>query len=149
MSNTDESTPVAWHMHVIGCDGSADWCELGAKKPAPAHGVEALPLGYLQPAAPAAPSPLSERDMLRLISSATTRANEFSDDGPARQPAALVEPALPPGWQFVPVEPTPEMLAAVGRCTFPDGQAWLDADARATWAAMLAAAPTAQQEPKP
>lgn len=40
-----------------------------------------------QPAAP-----LSERDMLRLISSATTRANEFSDDGPARQPAASGEP---------------------------------------------------------
>lgn len=45
-----------------------------------------------QPAAP-----LSERDMLRLISSATTRANEFSDDGPsAQQPAASGEPVA---WQ--------------------------------------------------
>jgi len=44
--------PVAWHMRVIGCDGSADWCELGAKPPEPVQGVEALPMMYAQPAAP-------------------------------------------------------------------------------------------------
>lgn len=44
--------PVAWHMRVIGCDGSADWCELGAKPPEPVQGVEALPMMYAKPAAP-------------------------------------------------------------------------------------------------
>lgn len=49
--------PVAWHMRVIGCDGSADWCELGAGRPETQPGIEALPLVYAtaQPApAPAA-----------------------------------------------------------------------------------------------
>lgn len=53
--------------------------------------------------------------------------------------AALAQP----GWKLVPVEATPEMLAAAGHSEVPEGQAWLDADARATWAAMLAASPQA------
>lgn len=44
-------------------------------------------------------------------------------------------------WKLVPVEPTVAMLDANGKCGEPSGQAWLHDDARATWAAMLAAAP--------
>lgn len=52
-----------------------------------------------QPAAP-----LSERDMLRLVASATTRANEFSDDGQsAQQPAASGEPVA---WQQQYIDPS-------------------------------------------
>jgi hypothetical protein len=61
-------------------------------------------------------------------------------------------PAVPHGWKWVPVEPTPEMLSAVGMM---DGYDWHapgcspDAD-HATWySAMIAAAPAAPQaEPK-
>lgn len=53
MRVTDElcAAPVAWHMRVIGCDGSADWVELGAEPPTPVPGVEALPLMYAPDAA--------------------------------------------------------------------------------------------------
>jgi len=60
--------------------------------------------------------------------------------------AAQPTPArVPPGGVLVPVEPTRAMLDAAGRCAVQEGQAWLDADARATWAAMLAAANDAQK----
>lgn len=53
MRVTDElcAAPVALHMRVIGCDGSADWLELGAEPPTPVPGVEALPLVYAPDAA--------------------------------------------------------------------------------------------------
>jgi len=42
------SAAVAWHVHIIGCDGSADWVELGAAAPADIPPTaEALPLVYL------------------------------------------------------------------------------------------------------
>lgn len=44
-------------------------------------------------------------------------------------------------WKLVPVAPTQAMLDAAGECPVPEGKAWLDDDARATWGAMLAAAP--------
>ena len=42
-------------------------------------------------------------------------------------------------WVMVPREPTQAMLDANGDCDFPEGKAWLEKDARTTWAAMLAA----------
>jgi len=43
---------VAWHMRVIGCDGSADWLEIGAAHPETPQGVEALPLVYAPASVP-------------------------------------------------------------------------------------------------
>ena len=77
--------------------------------------------------------------------------------------AALAAPAVPPGWQLVPVEPTEAMLEAglkrKALALWKDGASPLRAStanlrpvqevAALQWAAMLAAAPTAQQEPKP
>jgi hypothetical protein len=40
-------------------------------------------------------------------------------------------------WKLVPVEPTPEMIAANGSSAAQSGRAWLAQDARETWAAML------------
>lgn len=74
---------------------------------------------------------------------------------------ALAAPAVPPGWQLVPVEPTPAMLEAglkrKALALWKDGASPLRAStanlrpvqevAALQWAAMLAAAPTAQQEP--
>lgn len=59
-------------------------------------------------------------------------------------------PTLPHGWVAVPVEPTPEMIRhGGGVCAYPPGQEHLDDDARRTWAAMLAAAPSlAADQPK-
>lgn len=61
-------------------------------------------------------------------------------------------PAVPAGWKLVPVEPTPEMLSAVGMM---DGYDWHapgcspDADHANWYSAMIAAAPAAPQaEPK-
>ena len=61
--------------------------------------------------------------------------------------------AVPAGWKPVPVEPTPEMLSAVGMM---DGYDWHapgcspDADHANWYSAMIAAAPAAPQaEPKP
>jgi hypothetical protein len=57
-------------------------------------------------------------------------------------------PAVPHGWKLVPVEPTPEMLSAVGMM---DGYDWHapgcspDADHANWYSAMVAAAPAAQQ----
>lgn len=57
-------------------------------------------------------------------------------------------PAVPAGWQLVPVEPTPEMLSAVGMM---DGYDWHapgcspDADHANWYSAMIAAAPAAPQ----
>ncbi len=33
--------PVAWLMTYPGCDGSADWVEIGANEPEPEDGAEA------------------------------------------------------------------------------------------------------------
>ena len=52
--------------------------------------------------------------------------------------------AAPEGWKLVPIEPTPEMIAANGTCDVPEGAQMLADDARATWAAMIAAAPSPQ-----
>ena len=48
---------------------------------------------------------------------------------------------MPTEWKFVPVTPTPEMVAANGSSVSQEGREWLAQDARETWAAMLAAAP--------
>lgn len=72
--------------------------------------------------------------------------------------AALAAPAVPPGWQLVPVEPTPAMQRAavesregraVYKVTSKAGLEALEDIAADDYRAMLAAAPTAQQEPKP
>lgn len=71
---------------------------------------------------------------------------------------ALAAPAVPPRGQFVPVEPTPAMRRAAvesreGRAVYKvTSKASLEAledIAADDYRAMLAAAPTAQQEPKP
>ena len=71
---------------------------------------------------------------------------------------ALVAPAVPPGWQLVPAEPTPAMQRAAvesreGRAVYKvaskAGLEALEDIAADDYRAMLAAAPTAQQEPKP
>ena len=36
--------PAAWAMRLPGCDGSADWAELGEAKPAPCQPAVAHPL---------------------------------------------------------------------------------------------------------
>ena len=66
------------------------------------------------------------------------------------QPQAETQPApaVPAGWKWVPVEPTPEMLSAVGMM---DGHDWHapgcspDADHANWYSAMIAAAPAAPQ----
>lgn len=72
--------------------------------------------------------------------------------------AALAAPAVPPGWQLVPAEPTPAMQRAAvesreGRAVYKvaskAGLEALEDIAADDYRAMLAAAPTAQQEPKP
>lgn len=50
--------------------------------------------------------------------------------------------SVPGGWKLVPIEPTPEMLAANGTCKLAAGQQMLNDDARKTWRAMLSAAPS-------
>lgn len=61
--------------------------------------------------------------------------------------AALTAPAVPAGWQLVPVEPTPEMIAAMavidssGTCNGTPTVGMAGADE--AYAAMLAAAPQA------
>jgi hypothetical protein len=56
-----DAPAVAWHVHIRGCDGSADWVELGAAAPADIpQNAEALPLVYAklaQPVPDAAPEP--------------------------------------------------------------------------------------------
>lgn len=47
---------------------------------------------------------------------------------------------------MVPREPTRAMLEANGRSVAPEGNAWLERDARETWAAMLAASPHPEPE---
>jgi hypothetical protein len=37
-------TPTAWAMRRTGCDGSADWVELGEQQPAAEPGVVASPM---------------------------------------------------------------------------------------------------------
>lgn len=59
----------------------------------------------------------------------------------ARRLAARAEPQAGE-WVLVPREPTQAMLDANGESAFPAGKEWLERDARSTWAAMLAAAPT-------
>lgn len=60
----------------------------------------------------------------------------------------LPEPAMPEGWQLVPVEPAFEMLAADGCKEHHEGQeCTFHKNRRRIWAAMLAAAP--RLEPKP
>lgn len=54
--------------------------------------------------------------------------------------------AVPDGWVLVPREPTQEMIEANGRSICDEGNAWLERDARTTWAAMLAAAPNPKPE---
>ena len=72
--------------------------------------------------------------------------------------AALAAPAVRPGWQLVPAEPTPAMQRAAvesreGRAVYKvaskAGLEALEDIAADDYRAMLAAAPTAQQEPKP
>lgn len=59
-------------------------------------------------------------------------------------------PAVPAGWQLVPVEPTPEMLQAGASIMDFDRSGWYDADvSRGEYRAMLAAAPTAPQAEQP
>ena len=36
---------IAWLMRATGCDGSADWVEIGSEEPDPMDGFEAVPLG--------------------------------------------------------------------------------------------------------
>lgn len=40
----DWPRPRAWAMVAPNCDGSADWVELGAEKPRPMTGFDAVPL---------------------------------------------------------------------------------------------------------
>lgn len=66
--------------------------------------------------------------------------NLFNGDGeiPGQIPLFLApQPAIPDGWQLVPVEPTEEMCLAYTKCKTEAGEKW----ARHQWAAMLAAAP--------
>ncbi len=100
-------------------------------------------------------------DELRALADALepmAKAPRFEDmDVPAfcrwlRAQADAQPVAVPAGWKLVPVEPTPEMLSAVGMM---DGYDWHapgcspDADHANWYSAMIAAAPAAPQaEPK-
>ncbi len=75
------------------------------------------------------------RDYFRAIAREALQAH----DAEATQPQAQNSE-----WVMVPREPTQAMLDANGDCDFPEGKAWLEKDARTTWAAMLAAAPQPQ-----
>lgn len=57
-------------------------------------------------------------------------------------PAAAPAPAVPQGWKWVPVEPTPDMEGA-GRVNMAYGSC----TARQVWSAMLTAAPSAPSQP--
>jgi len=59
--------------------------------------------------------------------------------------AVATDPRVNGGFQLVPINPTQSMLDANGRSEFPEGKEWLERDARATWAAMLAAAPRSME----
>ena len=36
--------PCAWAMRIPGCDGSADWVEIGEQEPAPCPPAASLPM---------------------------------------------------------------------------------------------------------
>ena len=59
--------------------------------------------------------------------------------------AALSAPAVPDGWMLVPIEPTPEMVRAAHNCMPPVSRKW-HAAIKEKWAAMLAAAPSPQEQ---
>ncbi|MBQ5963185.1 hypothetical protein [Massilia sp. ZL223] len=66
--------------------------------------------------------------------------------GQPAAPVAATEQAIPEGWKLVPVEPTPEMIAAMqfsGDIDIAIGHAQFYMDAEKDYAAMLAAAPAA------
>jgi len=85
--------------------------------------------------------------------SAPIKKVEVEDDGSIHVFIDHWPQPVPAGWKLVPVEPTPEMLSAVGMM---DGYDWHapgcspDADHANWYSAMIAAAPAAPQaEPKP
>ena len=97
----------------------------------------------------------------QAIQSAEHPSGMSTHDGKARIDASILRrmlaiidslSAVPAGWKLVPVEPTPEMLSAVGMM---DGYDWHapgcspDADHANWYSAMIAAAPAVpQDEPK-
>jgi len=66
---------------------------------------------------------------------------------------AATQQTIPAGWQLVPIEPTPEMLATQYKDAATTGDefdrqaacAWLDQFTRESWDEMLAVAPKAPQ----
>jgi hypothetical protein len=62
--------------------------------------------------------------------------------------AALSAPAVPEGWKLVPIEPTPEMMAAAVQeiCYGPEGGFTRIAGPSRAWRVMLAAAPSPQEQ---
>lgn len=58
------------------------------------------------------------------------------------------QPAIPEGWQLVPVEPTPNMLQEAGTIDGWDGWPHMADECHTKWwASMLAAAPKPEDEP--
>lgn len=120
---------VAWHVHFPGCDGTADWVELGSEAPDVSGwaGAVVLPLAHAQ--SPQATPLLQDAD--RALSKALAATPEAY-----RRPKAALS-AVPEGYALVPVEPTPLMMSALQAQTIAPA-----APGREVWAAMLAAAPS-------
>jgi hypothetical protein len=73
---------VAWHIKMRGCDGSADWCELGSDKLEAPPEADALPLVYAQQAAPAqARQPLPFDELVRMIPQYPPSGQDIIDFG--------------------------------------------------------------------
>ncbi len=164
-----DAQPVAWRTfdgegnydyraYELNEDYADEW---NRRNPNHVGWVEPL---YTHPA-PTAPHHAMLDSHRRLVEQAIQSAEHPSGmsthDGKARIDASILRrmlaiidslSAVPAGWKLVPVEPTPEMLSAVGMM---DGYDWHapgcspDADHANWYSAMIAAAPAAPQaEPK-
>ena len=155
-----EAEPVAWIVE----HGPTRRLTFFDEAPGKVGSGVSIPL-YTHPA-PTAPHHAMLDSRRRLVEQAIQSAEHPSGmsthDGKARIDASILRrmlaiidslSAVPAGWKLVPVEPTPEMLSAVGMM---DGYDWHapgcspDADHANWYSAMIAAAPAAPQaEPKP
>jgi hypothetical protein len=82
------------------------------------------------------------------------QGDAWSAAASAVEAEVLRRQAIPAGWQLVPIEPTPEMLASQHgtAAELPDSFRadackWMDHFTRLTWAKLLAAAPGAAVSP--
>lgn len=83
----------------------------------------------------------AEESCRRLVSALNSESGPTFMGEPAATPASDTRAAVPDGWKLVPLEPTKEMLIAMGKAVWVRHPA--DQQMHHVYAAMLAAAPTA------